>query len=272
MTKSDIAERFFLDTSIFMQIISLDADLKKFTLTKLTTHGKSAASYMTIIELNKYFLVLAIKMHKTVTELRDVPAALIELSNGYGRETNYRLILEGLVQRNLIAENKAGHYKIYAAQLETLIVTLQDEIYNMVNHFYGSFANHPIVKSRIYSILDFQDHLKIIEEHKDIDYIDVWKKNINQLRTAEVYFSKNKPTNKLKREVSEVVGRVLREPETKQNTRNFPASRHYGDLTVGLDSPMKFRILAHDHSFEIISESLGKQSTYISKIQNDIPS
>ena len=262
MVKSS-SERYYLDTSIFIQVLSLDSKLKHFVTTKLTVSGRTMASYFTLIEINKYFIQLAIRMYDKIDELKDVPSAKVSLSNDFNRAPTYYMILDALVDRNIALSPSMPGYRMYLAHLETVIVTLQDELFSMVNEFKGVFAKHPIAQSRVYKSSDFPKHTAVLSANKEIDYSPAWLKYRHQLIQAEAYFRSLPKLKMLQKEISVLVTQVLTDPNGKR-------SKHFGDLVIGLDAPLGVHILAHDHSFPIIGESIGKKTTYITAIHTDI--
>lgn len=267
MSKGVKPTRYFLDTSIFVQIIKLDVKLRQLVLTKLTTPGKTAASYLTLIEINKYFLVVAIEMYELIKEHKDVSSAVMKLSNSYGRRANYFMIIMALVDRNIVNTGSMPGYRTYISQLETVIVTLQDEVYYMVSEFHGVYKKHPIVLSRVFSADDFDLHTKVVAANKVLDYSETWNKYQAELLNADEYFkTESKLTRKLQREIHELVQAVLEDPDVKQSARKLKGSKHFGDMAISLNAPKNVNILAHDHSFEVINEALGKESTYVTEI------
>ena len=267
MAKAKVS-RYYLDTSIFVQIIELDARLKHLVQTRLTSSGKTMASYFSLIEINKRFLSLAINMYETIYDLRDVEAAKIKLSNEYGRTSKYYMIIDALVGRNVIATGGSPGYKFYIAQLEVVIVTLQDEIYSMVSEFKGTFAKHPIVLSRVYKASDFGKHIRVVKDNSVIDYSETWTKYDSELKSVNAYFdSLPKLTRALQREIHELIMKVIADPDFQPNTR-FTPSKHIGDLTIGLNAPLGVHILAHDKFYDEYSPAAGKANTFISSIES----
>jgi hypothetical protein len=259
--------RFYLDTSILYQIMQLDAKLKHFVMSKLTTPGKTIASYYTIVEINKYFLVHAINLYKTVAELRSIEAGELKLANTYGRQPKNYLIISALVRRNISAHAGMPGYKNYLAELEMFIVTMQDEFYYMANEFYGTFSKHPLVITRVYSAADFDNFLKVVDESKAIDYSETWEKYTSQLKDADDYFNiQPKLKRKLQREINELIKAVLADPNLTYS-KEFQPSKHVGDLTISLNAPASSHVLAHDKSFPEINTALNKNHSYVDSIE-----
>lgn len=253
----------FIDTSVFMEVFKCDQLKGEQLLAKATLNNRRSAAYWSIIEINKYFLVIAIDLHNKVMELKSAPDAVAAASNGFGRATNYILVLQQLMMRGSSAAYHTD-YRLYASQLEVVIVDLQDRVRHMVSKFEGLFASHPITKSFLYSSEDFETHLAVVSANKSFDFTPVWKKYKKDLLIAQTYFNdlpskkKGRKLNQMEREIKVLIDSILTPvlPPTS-------SKRHNGDLIISLTCPKGERLVAHDRSFDTIVPSLAKVNSYV---------
>lgn len=255
----------FIDTSIFLEVFKKDIVTGQSLLSKATLGHRKSAAYWTIIEINKYFLIIAIDLHNKVLKLQSAPDAVAAASNGWGRSTNYTVLLQSLLMRSTVAAYHSD-YKMYASQLESVIVDIHDRVIHMVSKFEGSFSHHPIVTSVIESRADFKNHVKIVNS-TPITYDEVWKRHRKELELAKDYFEKLPPSPRtgellaMEKQIKILVESVLTETEIKKIPKT--SKRHTGDLIIGLSCPKGEEIIAHDESFNTIAPSLGKLNTYV---------
>ena len=240
-----------------MEIFKLKITDSQKYFSRLSSSGGTMAAFYTIIELNKYFLIVAIKLYSKVMELKDPSAANMVLSNDFGRKPTYYVIMNALILRNATSVYPCD-YKSYAAQLEVIIVDLQDRIYSMVKQFNGTFAKHPIVLSRVYSRNDFEEHARIVKE-SEINYGEAWKIHRTQLLSANEYFKKLPKKTKNQQEIHDLVAQLLLDKQPKPST-------HVGDLIISLDSPSNATVIAHDKIFNTICPALSKDHIYIGSL------
>lgn len=247
----------FLDTSVFLEVIKLDDRLQKIKLQKLTLTARKEASYFTIIELNRYFLRLAIRLYDTTNELMDVSAANIKVSNEFGRAAKYYSIINSLIMRSTSSVYHTD-YRIYTSLIEAFIIAMQEKIHTMVNSFKGDFSGHPLVRSRIYSADDFEYHKDEVD-NLEIDFTTIWTKHNKQLRAAEQYFTHLASLKDLtipEKEIRNFINGLLTDPSKVK-------SKHIGDMVINLNAPNNAKALAHDKLFTLIGTSLGKNTSYI---------
>lgn len=257
MTKKRVTPSYF-DTSIFLEYLKLPTPKANKYLDSTTSNGRRMASSYSVIEMNKRLLVVAINFYDTINELRDVASAKIELSNKWGREPKYYLILDGIVERNKTSDFK-NDYKSYLALLEIIIVDIQDKIYTLVHSFNGDFKSHPLYKTRIFSKDNFEQLRQEGGNFNPKDFLDTWKKDQKQLEQASQYFDNlktKKKLNKIETEIDALVKELLKDYPS-------PTWKNMGDLLIALNSPKSHNLLAHDNLFSTLGNMLSKPTLYI---------
>lgn len=256
MTKT--RNKSFLDTSIFLEYLKLPLPQSSSHLNSITRNGRLMASSFTVMEINKRLLYVAICYYKKIEELHDVSMAKIILSNKWGREPKYYLILDGLVERNRTQDVK-NDYKSYLALLEMVVIDIQDRVYTLVSIFNGAFIKHPLFKTRVFSNEDFAQLVSEADKYDKKDFLDVWKNDVRQLKTALKYFDDLAKTKKLTKNEHSI--RNLTQALTSD--KPVPSWENMGDLLIALDSPKNNQLLAHDKLFPLLGNMLDKPVQYV---------
>ena len=258
MAKKVAGRSYYFDTSIFMLYVKADPAVRRLFKSKSTSGGKSYASYFTLIELNRSFINVGIELHDRIIELQDPGSALIEFSDGFGRGSKYTLILAGIIENNMQNSGLPHNLKMYTSCLESIIVDLQDEIYDLVTEFLGHYKKNPVVNSRVYSREDFEEYKEIIKTNK-LDFSANWQKQNSSLKKLENFLTNEPKLSAEQKKIHVTVQKVLENVNTGYR-------KHFGDITIGIDSPNNATIIAKDHSFETIAPGLGKNVRYTDNI------
>lgn len=244
----------FLDTSIFIQMFKSD---QKFFEGKIKQYadGRKFAAYFTAIELNRGFLQTLVSHYREIEETHDVPAAIIKLSNEFGRIPKYANILEAYMLR--FSQGVSNDYRIYNPALEGIIFDMNDRANCLVKRFVGHFQDHALAALNLYGSEDYEAFLEKCRSSSELDLIDFWTTNHTQLyKIRDKILDKapvlTKPQLQLLLFIEEALGGRI--------TMKYP---HLSDLAIALECPKDHNMIAYDHSFDLFIPLQGKSGGFV---------
>lgn len=247
-----------LDTSIFSEMFKNDLPTFEAFISSCAG-GRRFAAYYTAIELNRGFLQTMVEHHQQVLELQNVPAAVTVLSNKFGvRRSKYGNILHAYMLR--FSGSIPADYRIYSAQLESVIFDMTDRANELVKRFIGHFEDHALAALSLYSNEDYDDFLERCSTSSNIDFEDFWADH-----DAQIYKMREKILNKFDKHL-----RVKKEElelfyflEELLGGNIKPDYKHTSDFVISLECPRSYNMVAHDKSFDMFMPLQDKTGGYV---------
>lgn len=240
----------FLDTSIFYELFKNDLDQFEKIIENYTDNRRYAA-FFTAIELNRGFLLCLTEHYQDVEKYSDVPAAVIKLSNRIGRIPKYANILEAYMLR--FKGVVSADPELYRASLEIVIMDMVDRANALVKRFIGHFDNHALAALYVYSSEDYDTFIAKCKLLKQVFLDDFWVDNEMQLlKIRERLIDKANPRlKKVELEFYNYIEDVL----SGEYPRKFV---HTADFVISLECPKDYKMVAYDHSFDLLIPLQGK--------------
>lgn len=245
-----------MDTSIFHEMFKAKQDTFQEKINEFAD-GRRFAAYYTAIELNRGFLQTMVAHHSKVLELQDVASAITILGNGYGRVKSNALTLETyMINFN---GHVSGDYRVYAANLESIIFDMSDRANELVRHFLGHFSDHALCVLDLYSSDQYEDFLDRCRSFSDVELEDFWIDNDVQLyKIRDRILGLAPRLRKDQFELLQFIERIMAGDYTAEY-------EHLSDFVISLECPKNTKMIAHDHSFERLLIPLQQKFTqYVS--------
>ena len=231
-----------------------DADYSRRVLDKATPGGRRYASYVTAIELNKGFILTAITFYLLIKDLRDVSAAMMQMSNGWGRSPKYILIIEAYIKRSVAWQS--SDYRIYLAALEDILNDLILRWKNLVKKFMGSCAACDLSQLEPCLIGDEFVALQKSYKNQKVDFAGALLSNhkVKLLKMQQELKSTEKK-NKVLEDLSAAIDSILKSEATRY--------KNLADLLIFLDMPKDHTLIAKDRFFETLTAIRRSRFTYL---------
>jgi len=249
--------KFYLDTSIFMEMFKLDLPTFETKINEFAD-GRRFAAYYTAIELNRGFLQTLVAHYKKVDEIHDIPAAINIMNNEFGsRVAKYANTLNMYMHR--FSGSSSNDYRIYLPALEAIILDMTDRCDQLVKHFVGHFEDHALTALDLYSSEEYDDFLVRCDSSSSVNLDGFWIDYSSQLhKIRNRLVEKAAPLlNAREFYLLEFVNELL----TSDTELNY---KHTSDFAISLDCPGNHEMVAHDHIFEVLTPIQEKKGGYVS--------
>jgi hypothetical protein len=256
MPRTSGARKYLLDTSVFYERIKLDTPEFLAKLDQVAG-GQRFGAYYSIIELNAGLLKTWVDFYKLVENYQDVPSAISQATNWWGRSSTSVGILHALNARmnSVVSCSDVDRYLDYLeASISTSVIIFED----MVKQFIGEFSAHPLARFYDMHRGDFDRFLSTCTDHKIVHmgaYLEDQKENLQDL-SKYIDEEITKHNTSRNRSLKALVGSAVISPlDTERPTNN----RKYGDLLIALNAPNSQIVISKDTAFDILCSGLGKK-------------
>ena len=261
MSPKIIKPKYFLDTSVFYECIKMGAGEFETHLVKYAP-GRRYAAYYSVMELNARLFYEAVQHYKDVEQMRDVPRALVKLSNKFSPASKARGVIfySYLLRRSDIPQQ----YDLYLIHLEAMIMDMNDRLKNLVKDFRGFFQDHDLANLDTYSKADYDELVEACGKYDRKESLkDFWTHATGSVkRMLRALDTEKEDKGKLNKRQQELE-KFLKSVDSAGEAIKY---NDVADLVIAMECPRNQTLVAKDKIFAVFAPLLDKRQIYWSPL------
>ncbi len=250
--KIEPKDKFLLETSA--QISRLTPSPKKAAVDQLSKAGYIYTSHFVLYEF-KTGLIKNILDYYFLVKITPTPAeAMMIWVNKWGREVKNKGILDAKIAQ-LFGSIDTANTQRYLRQIRAVVFDLITNFETGIIGLIGEFGSDQIVKSDLFTEVDYKNFIDLYKTRKFISLQSFWKNHITELQKITSESAKMSATDGLKKIHKFLV--EIKADLTKADKHDH--SKGVGDAVIAVDMPSAMKLVSLDHSFATLCPLIDKK-------------